>query len=100
MNKNTVRKSQPESNGYPKATDFSVEHRTWEADSWGIEEFIARDSRGIPVFVVELYRNGDPPLVSYYGTHWQPAVTDPDHDRTLLYAPRGIHSLGFDGEVK
>ena len=100
MNKDTVQKSQPEINRRPKETDFSVEHRTWGTGYSGIEEFIARDSRGLPLLVVEVYRNGDPPLVSFYGSDWQPAVTEPDCDRTLLYARRGIHSLDFDGEVK
>jgi hypothetical protein len=100
MNKNTVRKSQPKINRHSKKTDFSVEHRTWRTDHWGVEEFTTRDPRGLPIFVVELYRNGYPPLVSFYGAEWQPAVTEPDRDRTLFYARRGIHSLDFDGEVK
>ena len=100
MNDEMVQNTQPEFNRQSKTTDFTVEHRTWGTGYWGIEEFIVRDSRDIPLFVVEVYRNGDPPLVSFYGADWQPAVTEPDRDRTLLYARRGIHSLDFDGEVK
>jgi len=59
-----------------------------------------RTPGGYDLCVVEFFRNGDPPIFTICDPEWQPAVTEPDRNRTLLCARRGIHSLDFDGEVK